>query len=359
MLYVTADGRAGELACASAGHPSPRLVRATGAVEPLGVRGLALGIAGGQAYEVERVTLAPGDAAVLFTDGLLEARREGELYGEERLDASLARHAALPAEELAVALVEDCRAYRRRARGRLRGRRPQAHVIDLSRRDGRPLRIGHRGAAALAPENSLEAIGLAVELGCDLVEFDVHALGETLVVAHDPPGTANGLPTLDDVLELLGPTDAGVHLDLKAQGAERPVAEALRRHGLVERTVVSSFRRPTLLALHAVEPGLRLGRTYPQDRTGLTKRRVFHPPARAIVRVLRRTLPARIAGLLSASRATAAVLYWEVLSEEAVAALPCARRAGARLDGGRRGAAALAGRNRRGRRDHERSAHLS
>jgi serine phosphatase RsbU (regulator of sigma subunit) len=110
MLYVTADGGAGEVACASAGHPSPRIVRA-GAVEPLGLHGLALGIEGGQAYEAQRVTLAPGDAAVLFTDGLLEARREGELYGEERLDASLAKHASLPAEELAVALVEDCRAF--------------------------------------------------------------------------------------------------------------------------------------------------------------------------------------------------------------------------------------------------------
>jgi len=110
MLYVIADGREGELDCASAGHPPPRVVR-EGAVDPLGVRGLALGIAGGQHYEVEHVRLEPGDAAVLFTDGLLEARRDGELYGEERLDASLARHASLPAEALAKALVEDCRAF--------------------------------------------------------------------------------------------------------------------------------------------------------------------------------------------------------------------------------------------------------
>jgi glycerophosphoryl diester phosphodiesterase len=192
-------------------------------------------------------------------------------------------------------------------------------VIELARRNGRPLRIGHRGAAALAPENSLESIGLAVELGCDLVEFDVHALGETLVVAHDPPRAADGLPTLDEALELLGAAGVGVHLDLKSVGAERLVAAALRRHGLVERTIVSSFRRRTLRALHAVEPGVRLGRTYPQDRTGLTKRPVFHPPARAIVRGLRRMLPGRIAGLLSGSRATAAVLYWEVVSEAAVA----------------------------------------
>ena len=64
-----------------------------------------------RSYDVERVQLEPGDAAVLFTDGVLEARRDGELYGEERLDASLGRHAGLPAEELANALVEDCRAF--------------------------------------------------------------------------------------------------------------------------------------------------------------------------------------------------------------------------------------------------------
>jgi glycerophosphoryl diester phosphodiesterase len=191
-------------------------------------------------------------------------------------------------------------------------------VIELTRRDGRMLRIGHRGAAALAPENSLEAIALAVELGCDLVEFDVHSVDGSLVVAHDRPTAVDGLPSLDDVLEFLSASGAGVHLDLKAQRAEAAVAEALRRHRLVERTVVSSFRRTTLRALSAVEPAVRLGRTYPQDRSGLTKRPLFHPPARAIVRGLRRMLPQRIGGLLAGSRATAAVLYWEVVSEAAV-----------------------------------------
>jgi glycerophosphoryl diester phosphodiesterase len=180
------------------------------------------------------------------------------------------------------------------------------------------LRIGHRGAAALAPENSLEAIALAVELGCDLVEFDVHAVDGSLVVAHDRPLTAGELPTLDAVLAYLAGTEAGVHLDLKSTGAEAAVADALRRHELLGRTVVSSFRRSTLRRLHAVEPSLRLGRTYPQDRTGLTKRPVFHPPARAIVKVIRRTLPRWVDRLLAASSASAAVLYWEVISEPVV-----------------------------------------
>src|SRR5262245_5938347 len=112
MLFVTVDGKSGDLSCASAGHPPPRIVRAAGgAPEPLGVRGLALGIAEEQEYPAERVRLEPGDTAVLFTDGLLEARRDGELYGEGRLDAALLASASLPAQALAEAVVEDCRAF--------------------------------------------------------------------------------------------------------------------------------------------------------------------------------------------------------------------------------------------------------
>jgi serine phosphatase RsbU (regulator of sigma subunit) len=111
LLYLTVDGRAGELACASAGHPPPRLLRAGGKPEPLAVGGLALGIDGGQRYEEAHVRLEPGDAIVLYTDGLLEARRDGELYGEQRLDAALTANAHLPAQELANTLLADCKAF--------------------------------------------------------------------------------------------------------------------------------------------------------------------------------------------------------------------------------------------------------
>ena len=53
------------------------------------------------------------------------------------------------------------------------------------RADGRALRVGHKGAAALEPENTLRSLQRAVELGCDLVEFDVLDLHDgTLVLAH-------------------------------------------------------------------------------------------------------------------------------------------------------------------------------
>jgi glycerophosphoryl diester phosphodiesterase len=63
---------------------------------------------------------------------------------------------------------------------------PAARVIELRRPDGAPpLRIGHRGAAALAPENTIRSLRAAVEHGVDLVEFDVLDLPRgPLVLAH-------------------------------------------------------------------------------------------------------------------------------------------------------------------------------
>jgi serine phosphatase RsbU (regulator of sigma subunit) len=110
MAYVTVDP-AGSVLCASAGHPEPRLVRADGAVTGLACGGLALGIDASQAYEQVAAELPPGAAVVLYTDGVIEARRGHELFGTERLDAVLAHSAGRPAQEIADAVVEACRAF--------------------------------------------------------------------------------------------------------------------------------------------------------------------------------------------------------------------------------------------------------
>ena len=60
---------------------------------------------------LERVELEPGSVVVLYTDGVVEARSEGELYGEERLDRLLAKNHHLSAQELASAILADCRRY--------------------------------------------------------------------------------------------------------------------------------------------------------------------------------------------------------------------------------------------------------
>ncbi|HEU4942465.1 MAG TPA: SpoIIE family protein phosphatase, partial [Gaiellaceae bacterium] len=111
MVYLTVDPSTGELACAGAGHPEPRLVRPDGSVVELPARGLALGIAPDQEYPEAVATLEPGAAVVLFTDGVVESRVGADLYGNVRLDRLLSELRHLPAQELARAVVEDSRAF--------------------------------------------------------------------------------------------------------------------------------------------------------------------------------------------------------------------------------------------------------
>jgi serine phosphatase RsbU (regulator of sigma subunit)/uncharacterized protein YigA (DUF484 family) len=111
MLYVLIDPDGGKVASASAGHPAARVVTADGEVGELGGHGLALGIDSDQEYEVARDQLGGGTTVVLYTDGVLEARRDGELYGEERLDDLLRRRAGLAPQELAEAVLADCRSF--------------------------------------------------------------------------------------------------------------------------------------------------------------------------------------------------------------------------------------------------------
>jgi serine phosphatase RsbU (regulator of sigma subunit) len=111
MLYLTLDPATGEVACAGAGHPPPRLVRPDGTVAELPARGLALGIAPNQEYPEAHAVLEPGAAVVLFTDGVVESRVDGALYGQTRLDNLLSEKRMLPAEELARAVVDDSRAF--------------------------------------------------------------------------------------------------------------------------------------------------------------------------------------------------------------------------------------------------------
>jgi serine phosphatase RsbU (regulator of sigma subunit) len=110
MAYLVIDPQ-GAVDCASAGHPEPRLVLPDGRVEPLRCGGLALGIDAPQTYDKVHAELPPGSSVVLYTDGVIEARRGPDLFGSERLDALLSERAGQPAQEIADAVVGACRAY--------------------------------------------------------------------------------------------------------------------------------------------------------------------------------------------------------------------------------------------------------
>ncbi len=111
MAYVLVDGASGDVAGAGAGHPPPRIVTAEGVVTPLDVHGLVLGLEAGQVYDETRAHIEIGGSVVLYTDGVLEARRERELYGFERLDAIISAGRGLSAQDLAETVLADCRDF--------------------------------------------------------------------------------------------------------------------------------------------------------------------------------------------------------------------------------------------------------
>jgi glycerophosphoryl diester phosphodiesterase len=213
----------------------------------------------------------------------------------------------------------------------------------LEPRDGRPLVIGHKGAAAHEPENTMRSLKRAVELGVDLIEFDVLDLADgTLVLAHSDDleevshGAARGTvrsrtldslraaapeaPTFDEALAFFA-ADApgvGVHVDLKWTGFEQDAVEAIRRHGLVERTLVSSPVASSLRRVAELEPNVAVGLTYPFDRRGVSQRPLLAPLVKGALAGLRGTLPRRVGALLAGARASVAVLQHRVISPAVV-----------------------------------------
>lgn len=91
---------------ASAGHPPPVLVRADGSVTEVACHGSLLGTFGEITVRPTEVMIGPADVLVLFTDGVTEGRRDGELFGDERLHRLLSQHHGRTAAAVAAA-VED------------------------------------------------------------------------------------------------------------------------------------------------------------------------------------------------------------------------------------------------------------
>lgn len=161
--------------------------------------------------------------------------------------------------------------------------------------DDRLVCWGHRGMPSAAPENTLASFEAAIAAGVDGIELDVMATADgVLVVRHDfdlervsdgvglvedvtyaqlarlnaahrwpddaPP---QAIPRLEDALEML-PDSLLINIELKAQrwrsvGLEEKVIEQVRRFGLLERTIVSSFNPNWLLTVRRLEPRLALG----------------------------------------------------------------------------------------------------
>jgi glycerophosphoryl diester phosphodiesterase len=218
-------------------------------------------------------------------------------------------------------------------------------VIDLRRRDGRPvLRVGHRGAAGLAPENTLGSFRAAVEYEVDVVEFDVLDLPRgPLVLAHSDRleevshGAASGsvrarsleelrevapeLPTLEDALEFFvdEAAEVGLHVDLKLTTRLDELCAALARFGVEDRTVVSSFHVSSLHAVARHAPRVTRGFTFPQDRLGVSHRPVLQPLVGRGLAAARTMAPRVLPRMVRRAGGTALMLQHRLATRAAIA----------------------------------------
>jgi glycerophosphoryl diester phosphodiesterase len=159
------------------------------------------------------------------------------------------------------------------------------------------IRVGHKGAGHVAPGNTAASFEAALEHGVDMIEFDVLRTRDgRLVLAHDHEDAGRReCMALEDGLELFaGEAYAGVQLDvdLKLPGYEREVVEGLARHGLLERSLVSTMYMESLDRLGELEPALRRGWSVPQvERDYLKARLAVRVPVYAVAAYMRARMP--------------------------------------------------------------------
>jgi predicted ester cyclase len=104
-FYAILDPNSGSLTYANAGHDLPYLYR-NGEAEELRARGMPLGLMPGMSYEEKETLLQAGEAALLYSDGLVEAHGpQGDMFGFPRLQALVAEHGE--ARSLGTLLLEE------------------------------------------------------------------------------------------------------------------------------------------------------------------------------------------------------------------------------------------------------------
>jgi len=167
----------------------------------------------------------------------------------------------------------------------------------------------HRGAAGLAPENTLAAFRIAIELGADATELDLQTTKDgVVVVMHDdtvdrttdgrgrigdlrlaeikqldagakfsPAFRGERVPTLRELIDLVKSTGkAGFRLNLEMKFAEgregqppdleERVLAVLRETGFIDRVIVQSFHHPSAAKMKTLAPGIPCGLLVGQRR---------------------------------------------------------------------------------------------
>ncbi len=181
------------------------------------------------------------------------------------------------------------------------------------------IRIGHKGADAIEPGNTLASFRAAAEAGVDVIELDVlrpradfrvpadwsqasagPAAGSgPLLIAHDWADAERRRPlTLEEALDAFCEPpldDLRFGLDLKTIGREDEVVAAVRRRGLEQRAMTSTMELASVQALAEIAPDIYRGWTLPKVGRDWTKSRLPKPLLRGAMALLRARLPVIVA----------------------------------------------------------------
>lgn len=148
------------------------------------------------------------------------------------------------------------------------------------------LRIGHRGAKAYEPENTILSFKRALELGVNAVELDVRRTKDgEIVVIHDAEvdRTTNGkglvsdltlseiknlstdkgekIPTLEEALDFLN-RKVKILIEVKEVGIEEKVLDIVRRRGLEDNVIIISFHEEVLKRVRELSETIKTGLIY-------------------------------------------------------------------------------------------------
>ena len=151
--------------------------------------------------------------------------------------------------------------------------------------------MGHRGASAIVPENTLKAFEKAIDLKADFIEFDVQkTLDGELVITHDEDikritghdgiiskmtlnelkmldfGEGEKIPTLEELVKLTK-NKIKLNCEIKVKGITEKVIKIFRKWDILNTTIVSSFIHEELLAIQKLAPSVRLASLEPTPGT--------------------------------------------------------------------------------------------
>jgi glycerophosphoryl diester phosphodiesterase len=189
------------------------------------------------------------------------------------------------------------------------------------------IRVGHKGADHVAPGNTAASFEAALEHGVDMIEFDVLRTRDgRLVLAHDyADSERRECLTLEQGLELFaGEAFAGVELDvdLKLPGYEREVVEGLTRHGLTERSLVSTMYPESLDRLGELDPALRRGWSVPRVQRNYLKAPFYiRLPVLVLAAWMRVRMPSKAAARIRAGGCEAIMSHQVLVSARLVRAV--------------------------------------